>query len=43
MDFLDEELEMIKKTEKALSKKYDFQITGHMMQFYGLCDVCKKQ
>lgn len=43
MDFLDDELELIKKTEKALSKKYNFQITGHMMQFYGLCDDCRKK
>lgn len=43
MDFLDDELELINKTEKALSKKYDFHITGHMMQFYGLCDVCRKK
>ena len=42
MDFLDDELELIYKTEKALSEKYDFRITGHMMQFYGLCKVCRK-
>ena len=43
MDFLDDELELIDKTEKALSKKYDLHITGHMMQFYGLCSVCRKK
>jgi Fur family ferric uptake transcriptional regulator len=40
-DFVDEELVLIDKTEKELSNKYNFQITGHMMQFYGLCDSCK--
>jgi Fur family ferric uptake transcriptional regulator len=40
-DFVDDELELLDKTEKALSKKHNFEVTGHMMQFYGLCDECK--
>ncbi len=40
-DFVDDELELLDKTEEALSKKYNFKITGHMMQFYGLCEECK--
>lgn len=40
-DFIDEEVELLKKTEKALSKKYNFEITDHLIQFYGVCDKCK--
>jgi Fe2+ or Zn2+ uptake regulation protein len=42
-DFIDEEIELLKKTEKGLSKKYNFKITDHLMQFYGLCSRCQKQ
>jgi len=41
-DFLNEELDLIHKTENALSKRHNFKIKGHMMQFYGLCDKCSK-
>jgi Fur family ferric uptake transcriptional regulator len=40
-DFIDEEVELLKKTEKGLSKKYDFDITDHLIQFYGVCNKCK--
>ena len=40
-DFIDEEIELLQKTEKGLSKKYNFKITDHLIQFYGLCDKCK--
>lgn len=40
-DFIDEEVELLKKTEKGLSKKYNFDINSHLIQFYGLCDKCK--
>ncbi|MDD5070136.1 MAG: transcriptional repressor [Candidatus Omnitrophica bacterium] len=39
-DFIDQELELLKKTEKALSKKYNFRITNHLIQFYGVCRRC---
>ena len=39
-DFVDEELGLLKKTEKELSKKYNFEITNHTIQFYGLCNDC---
>ncbi len=39
-DFIDEELELFKRTEKTLSKKYNFEIKSHTVQFYGLCDKC---
>ena len=40
-DFIDEEIELLKKTEKGLSKKYNFRITNHLIQFYGLCEECQ--
>jgi Fur family transcriptional regulator, ferric uptake regulator len=42
-DFINEEIDLLKKTEKSLSKKYNFKITNHLIQFYGLCDTCRKQ
>jgi len=39
-DFVDEELEFLKSAEKGLSKKYNFKIKNHIIQFYGLCDKC---
>jgi Fur family ferric uptake transcriptional regulator len=42
-DFLDEELDLIHKTEKALSERHNFEIMGHTMQFYGVCEKCKRQ
>jgi len=40
-DFVQEELELVKKTEQALSKKYDFAITDHNIEFLGLCEKCR--
>lgn len=42
-DFIDEEIELLRETEKGLSKKYDFKITNHLIQFYGLCKECSKE
>jgi Fur family ferric uptake transcriptional regulator len=39
-DFINEELELLQQTEKGLAKKYDFKITNHLIQFYGLCKEC---
>ncbi len=41
-DFIDEELALLKKTEESLSRKYNFRIDNHLIQFYGFCDTCKK-
>jgi len=41
-DFIDEEVALLKKTEEGLSKKYNFKITNHFIQFYGLCESCKE-
>ena len=42
-DFIDEEVELLNQTEKGLSKKYNFKITNHLIQFYGLCSNCAKE
>lgn len=42
-DFIDEEVELLNQTERGLSKKYDFKITNHLIQFYGLCEKCSKK
>ncbi len=39
-DFIDDEIELLKRTEQGLSKKYNFKITNHLIQFYGLCEKC---
>ncbi len=40
-DFIDEEVKLLQETEQGLSKKYNFVITNHLIQFYGLCSHCK--
>jgi len=42
-DFIDDEVELLQRTEKGLSKKYNFIITNHLIQFYGLCDKCRNK
>ena len=42
-DFIDEEVELLNQTEKGLSRKYNFEITNHLIQFYGLCDSCRSK
>lgn len=39
-EFIDEEIELLNQTEKGLSRKYNFKITNHLIQFYGLCKNC---
>lgn len=39
-DFIDDEIELLNQTEKGLSKKYNFKIENHLIQFYGLCEKC---
>ena len=41
-DFINEEVELLNKTQKGLSKKYNFKIKDHFIQFSGLCDRCQK-
>ncbi len=39
-DFIDKEFNYIPKVEKRLSKKYNFKIQNHLIEFYGVCDNC---
>lgn len=41
-DFVEEEVELLKKVETALAQKHRFHITGHVIQFYGLCNECMR-
>jgi len=41
-DFIDDEIELLSQIEKGLSEKFNFKITNHLIQFYGLCDECSK-
>ena len=40
-DFIKEEVKLLTETEKGLSEKYNFRITNHLIQFYGVCDSCQ--
>ncbi len=42
-DFMDEEAEFLKRAEKGLAKKYKFEVKGHLIRFYGLCEKCKSK
>ncbi len=42
-DALEEEKVFIETAEKKLSKKYNFDIQSHIIQFYGLCDNCRNK
>ena len=42
-DFIEEEVALLKKTEEGLSQKYNFAITNHLIQFYGLCETCREK
>ena len=39
-DFIDEEVELLNQTEQGLGRKYNFKITNHLIQFYGVCGEC---
>ena len=39
-EFEKEELVFIKKAEENLSRKFNFKIMDHNIEFYGLCDKC---
>jgi Fur family ferric uptake transcriptional regulator len=40
-DFVQEELELVKKTEETLSRKHNFLILDHNIEFLGLCKDCR--
>jgi len=39
-DFINEELAILEVIQGKLSKKYDFVITNHLVQYCGLCAKC---
>lgn len=39
-DFADEELALLSKVERVLSKKHKFVINEHKIEFIGLCSIC---
>lgn len=41
-NFVKEELELMDKTERELSKKHNFRIMHHVIHFYGLCKACQR-
>ncbi len=41
-NFMKEELELMNKTEKQLSKKHNFKILHHTISFYGICEKCQE-
>jgi len=41
-DFIEEEMELVKRTEEGISKKFNFKIKNHLFQFYGICDRCSE-
>ncbi len=41
-DFMKDEVNFLKNTEIGLSQKYKFNITDHLIQFFGICEGCKK-
>lgn len=42
-DFIDDEIELLARTEKGLSEKFNFEITNHLIQFYGVCGECRNK
>ncbi len=40
-EFIDEEMDFLNRAEKGLSEKYKFDIKGHVIHFYGICDKCR--
>ncbi|MBU4332916.1 MAG: transcriptional repressor, partial [Candidatus Omnitrophica bacterium] len=42
-DFMKDEVNFLKSTEDGLSKKYKFNITDHLIQFFGVCEKCSNK
>jgi len=42
-DFVEEELELIKRTEQKLQKMHGFKITDHNFEFFGICKQCQER
>lgn len=35
--------EIIEKRQQKIAKEHGFQLTGHLMQLYGICSKCQKK
>jgi len=42
-DFIEDEIKLLEITEKGLERLHHFQITNHIIAFYGLCEKCQKE
>lgn len=42
-DFMEKETELVKNIEQMLADKHKFKITGHLIQFFGICPACKEK
>ena len=42
LDSIDNEKDFIREREKNLSSKYNFKIENHCIDFFGLCNKCRK-
>ena len=42
-EFINEERSLVERTEEWLSENYGFMISRHVMNFHGLCSVCKQK
>ena len=40
-ELIEQERELVNRTEKELSGKYNFKIDSHQIQFLGLCEKCQ--
>ena len=40
-EFEEDELALVKKTEKNFAKNYNFKIFDHNIEFFGLCSKCQ--
>jgi Fe2+ or Zn2+ uptake regulation protein len=38
-----EELDLVKKTEEALAERYNFAVNDHNIEFLGLCKNCQSK
>ena len=41
-EFVERELNLMKDLEKELSKKHNFEIDNHELNFFGICGDCRK-
>jgi len=39
-ELIDDEVKLFQKIQKKLTRKYNFNINNHIVEFYGLCNEC---